>query len=298
MTSSELARVESRIPSRSEISDLAVLSNHLAKSGRFKDSTSGYQAFAKLLFGRDLGLSATAAMTGVHIIEGKPEISANVQAQMVNTYVGPDGERYRYRVREHDNEHCRIEFFQREAGQKWESLGCSKYTMADAKGAELAGKGTWRKHPRNMLFARAMSDGVAFLCPEVTNGVRVYHEGEIDVDGSQRDRPAPAAVMQDVPIDGEVVEGEVVDDGANDPTTTVRRPQLSEDLVTELVAARKAAGLPNEKVRAHLIDIGVEDVPAGNVSLKTIRSLTPTQASDLMDVFSAAIGPEASGGER
>jgi hypothetical protein len=30
-----------------------------------------------------------------------------------------------------------------------------------------------------MLFARAMSNGVAFNCPEVTGGIRVYHEGEI-----------------------------------------------------------------------------------------------------------------------
>lgn len=294
MSTTDIARVESRLPSRSEINDLAVLSNHLAKSGRFRDSTSGYQAFAKLLFGRDLGLSATAAMTGVHIIEGKPEISANVQAQMVNTYVGPDGERYRYRVREHDTEHCKVEFFQRERGKEWESLGFSEYTMADAKTAQLADKGTWKKHPRNMLFARAMSDGVAFLCPEVTNGVRTYHEGEIDIDGTQRDRPATSAVMQDVPIDAEVVEGTVVEEASNGSTATIRRPQLAEDLVQELVAAKKASGLSNEKVRAHLIDIGVDDVPEGNVSLKTIRSLTPTQASGLMDVFTDAIEAKGS----
>jgi hypothetical protein len=35
------------------------------------------------------------------------------------------------------------------------------------------------KFPRNMLFARAMSNGVKWYCPDVTSGVTVYSEGEI-----------------------------------------------------------------------------------------------------------------------
>jgi hypothetical protein len=288
MTSLELARVESRIPRKAEINDLGVLANHLAHSGMFKDAKGGAQAFAKLLFGRDLGLSATAAMTGVHIIEGKPEIGANLQAQMVKTYIGPEGERYDYKVLAHTAAECSIEFTRRRDGE-WSTLGASTYTMEDAKLAELAGRGPWKKHPRNMLFARAMSDGVAFHCPEVTNGIRTYHEGEIDVDGSVRAAQAQAPAAEDVVLE-EIVDGEIVEPAnGNGNGPEPERASLSPELVDELVAAKKTAGLPNERVREHLIGIGVEDVPAGNVSLKTIRALSEQQASDLLDVFTEAI---------
>lgn len=71
-------------------------------------------------------------------------------------------------------------------------------------------------------------------------------------------------------------------------------PQLPDELVNELVAAKKASGLTTDQVRSHLVAAGAADVPEGNVSLKTIRALTPSQASGLMDVFTAAA--EASAG--
>jgi hypothetical protein len=63
---------------------------------------------------------------------------------------------------------------------------------------------------------------------------------------------------------------------------------LSDERVNELVAAKKASGLTTDQVRSHLVAAGAADVPEGNVSLKTIRALTPQQAIGLMDVFTAA----------
>jgi hypothetical protein len=281
MTGTALQTSASRLPGRDEVNDLSLLANHLARSGFFKDARGGYQALAKLVFGRDLGLSATAAMTGVHIIEGKPEISANVQAQMVKTYIGPEGERFDYKVREHDEKHCTIEFLRRwERGGEWETLGIYTYTIEDAQRAGLAGRGVWTKHPRNMLFARAMSDGVAFHCPEVTNGIRTYHEGEIDVDGSLRDAQATAEASADVPLT--VIDADVIDDPGDEQPLRV-----SEAIVKDLVAAKQTAGKPDEWVRQQLIAIGAEHVPTGRVTLKTIRQLTEQQASDLLDVLIA-----------
>lgn len=263
MTTTDLARTESRIPTKTEIAEIATLGNHLARSGFFKDAKGGYQAFAKLLFGRDLGLSATAAMTGVHIIEGKPEISANVQAQMVKTYIGPEGERYDYKVLQHTSEVCSIEFFRRQPGGEWDSLGISEYTIADARTAELANKTVWKRHPRNMLFARAMSDGVAFYCPEVTNGIRTYHEGEIDVDGVQRGHAEAAPSAGDVPIpDGEVIEGEIVLDppaatngNGNGEASVVPAVQADPPQETEPLITAKQRGL----LHARCGDIGLDD---------------------------------------
>lgn len=207
----EPRRENPRIPASSEVAELGRLANLLARSGFFADARGGYQAFAKLLFGRDLGLSATAAMTGIHIVEGKPELSANIQAQMVRCYVGVGGERYDYRVissKDERHERCEIEFYRTLEGRR-ETLGTSEFTIEDAERAGLtrptrSGQpSNYAKFPPNMLFARAMSNGVAFHCPEVTRGIRVYHDGEIEV--------APTSLMAEMA--GELIpEAQIVGD--------------------------------------------------------------------------------------
>lgn len=303
----ELQRVPS-IPRGQELADLTTLGNHLGQSGFFKDVQTGYQAFAKLLFGRDLGLSATAAMTGVHIIEGKPEISANIQAQMVRTYIGPEGERYDYEVIEHSSKACRIRFSRRRDGE-WKVLGESEYSLNDAGLAGLAGKANWKKHPRNMLFARAMSDGVAFHCPEVTNGIRTYHEGEIDVDGSVR-AVAESAPLAEVPMEEvEVVDGVVVPEGAAEsasPQPTARTAGQS-----ERPATAKQKGMLRKKAET----AGLSAIAFANV-LKVAQGEPPSQSTDeaaavrfldraidrlparLVDAVIAGIADAASGGSQ
>lgn len=161
-----------------EINRLYRVSRALAASGMFKDATSADQAFAKILLGRDLGLSPTQALTGIHIVEGKPEIAAVTLAGFVQQH-----EDYDYEVIEHDADHCKIRFSRRNREGDWGVAGVSEFTMDDARKAQLVkehAKAPWNAHPRNMLFARAMSNGVKWFCAEVTRGVPVYHEGELE----------------------------------------------------------------------------------------------------------------------
>jgi hypothetical protein len=266
-----------QIPTGGEVDDLARLASHLARSGFFKDAAGGYQAFAKLLFGRDLGLSATAAMTGVHLVEGKPELSANLQAQMVRCYVGVHGERYDYKVlTPEDRRHveCKIVFYRVIEGRR-ELLGEEKFTMQDAERAELTrssrtGKpSNYLRYPRNMLFARAMSNGVAFHCPEVTGGIRVYHQGEIEPHTPAN--PGAAHTAAQIP-DAQVVEEHAPPDGESDPTRP-REPEPEPEAVsngeTAIVATpREGWGAVNEHgmlVRQIAKVRGVGDVELANL---------------------------------
>lgn len=263
------------MPSSTEITDLGTLANHLYKSGFFKDAGDGYKALAKLVFGRDLGLSATAAMTGIHIVEGKPEISANVQAQMVRTYVGPEGERYDYRVISHDAEHCEIEFSRRRDGE-WSVLGRSRYTIQDANRAGLSGKHVWKRHPMNMMFARAISDGVAFHCPEVTNGIRTYHEGEI---ATEVEPAAGAGVVMSGfaathPPDVEI-------GGAKPEPITEAVAMVSDEAVQEIVDLCKANKVTGELLRLQMIAIGVEDVPE-KIDVAVLCQMSAVQGEELL----------------
>lgn len=153
-----------------EIDRLYRISKGLALSGMFKDARQADQAFTKILLGRDLGLSPTQAMTGIHIVEGKPQVAATTLAMFVKQTDGCD-----YRVREHTEEACSIEFF-----QDGDSLGISSFTIQEARKAGLVRpRSPWENYPRNMLFARAMSNGVKWFVPQATAGIPVYYEGEI-----------------------------------------------------------------------------------------------------------------------
>jgi len=145
------------------------LSEIFAQSGYFSDARGAAQAAVKILAGRELGLPPIASMTGINIIKGKVSLSAVVMASVLKRTPG-----YDYKVVELSESICKIEFIH--SGQ---SLGVSKFDMQDAKQAGLLDSGMYKKYPRNMLFARAMSNGIRWYCPEVLGGP-AYTPGEIE----------------------------------------------------------------------------------------------------------------------
>lgn len=155
----------------------------LAASGYFDGKGDNAQAVAmmatKIMAGREMGFGPFASVNGIHIISGKPSIGANLMAAAVKNSV-----RYDYRVKEMSNDRCVLEFFGRE-GDKKVSIGVSEFTKQDA---EKAGTQNMNKFPRNMLFARALSNGVRWYCPDVFSGNNVYVPeelgAEVDSDGN------------------------------------------------------------------------------------------------------------------
>ncbi|MEH2467832.1 hypothetical protein [Nostoc sp.] len=180
------------------IDDLSRLSNMLAKSGFFADAKEAAQCGVKVLAGMELGFGAIAAMNGVHIINGKPSIGANLMAAAVKR-----SEKYNYRITRHDNNGCTIVFY-----ENGEVIGESIFTRDDAiASGALDGKNghTWKKFPRNMMFNRAMSNGVRWYCPDIFAGSVAYTPEELDlvvdeegntVDISIADQQPPLTVVQ------------------------------------------------------------------------------------------------------
>lgn len=183
----ELSRREDDMP-------LAQLGETFARAKWF--GLDPAQAVVKVLAGRELGLGAFASVTGIHLVQGRPELSANAQAVLLKK-----SGRYDYRVRELTEKVCAIEFFALDGGKR-ESLGVSTFTMQDAEKAKLNGKEVWRAFPRNMLFARALTNGVGWFCPDAFGGLRVYAEGEIG--GEER---APEVDEEPRAVRAEVVQG-------------------------------------------------------------------------------------------
>ena len=134
------------------------------------------QIAVKIMAGREMGYGPFASVRGIHVIQGTPALSANLMAAAVK-----GSGRYDYRIRTMTDTECAIEFFENMGGQR-DSLGMSTFTIADARKAQTK---NLDKFARNMLFARAMSNGVRWYCPDVFSGNAVYVPEELgaDVDG-------------------------------------------------------------------------------------------------------------------
>lgn len=176
MTQTNALAVRENSPIATKATDIDVfrLGEILAKSGYFQDATQTAQAVVKVLAGRELGFSEIASMSGIHIIKGKPVLSATLIACAVKRKGSP----YSFKVIKHTDETCVIDFF--EQGEK---IGESAFSLADAKTAGLlegANSHSWKKFPRNMLYARAMSNGAKWFCPDIFGGAVFYTPDELD----------------------------------------------------------------------------------------------------------------------
>jgi hypothetical protein len=213
------------------VDDVMRLGDVLARSGMFADARQGAQAVTKILAGAEMGFGAIAAMTGIHVINGRVSVGANLMASAVKK-----SGKYDYRVLEMSEQVCSIEFFQKEAG-KWESLGKSAFTAADAK---KAGTKNMDKYARNMLFARAMSNGVRWYCPDALGGAPVYTPEEMGADTDEEGNVIQAAAVE--------VETPVVTDGRYpvEPAGRITKTQMA--TIRELSKARWGEDYKDEGV--------------------------------------------------
>lgn len=139
------------------------MGNVFVKSGFFADTRDQAQAIVKILAGKELGISPIASMTGVYIVKGKPSMGANLIAACIK-----NSGRYNYKVITLNEKECEIDFYERfDVGEKMTKSGTSKFTIEDAK---KAGTQNIDKYPRNMLFARAMSNGAKWYCASIFSG--------------------------------------------------------------------------------------------------------------------------------
>jgi len=147
--------------------DMMNISKAFYESGMFTDIKSAAQAMVKISAGAEMGIPPFAAMSGIHIIQGKPTIGAGLMAANVKA-----SNKYDYKVVEQSEKVCSIDFYKGK-----EMLGNSTFTYEDAK---KAGTKNLDKFPKNMLFARAISNGVKWYTPDVFSGP-VYTPEEFDV---------------------------------------------------------------------------------------------------------------------
>jgi hypothetical protein len=143
-----------------------------AKSGMFSDVKTQAQAVVKILAGKEMGLTPFESMNNIYIVNNKLAVMSNAMASIVKK-----GGKYDYKVVKLDNEECVLKFFRMNGEAK--ELGESTFTFKDAAKAGLVNKDVWKNYPRNMLFSRALSNGVRWFCPDAACGYTVEELEEI-----------------------------------------------------------------------------------------------------------------------
>ena len=141
------------------VDELHQLGKMCSSSGFFNDSRQAAQAMVKIAAGQELGLAPIQSMTGIHVIKNRVTLSANLMAALLKK-AG-----YRWKMKKFDAQECELIMFD----PSGEELGPSSFSMKDAQAAKL-NTDNWKKYPRNMLFARAISNAARWYAPEVITG--------------------------------------------------------------------------------------------------------------------------------
>lgn len=191
-------------------------------------------------YGRMIGLAPMAAITGVHIIEGKPTASAALISALVR--------RAGHKLRITGNDTTATAEIIRADDPTYTFT--ATWTLDRAKQADLAGKGTWKKYPAAMLKARAITEAARDACEEALLGLHYTPEelgADVDADGAPvvvtvhpestpRERDAARRLGQ--------TPAEPVDDAI-----IVHEPKTYEDYLGDIMNAETRDSLENVKTQ-------------------------------------------------
>lgn len=183
----------------------------LHASGFFTDVKTQAQAMVKVMAGAEIGLPPFASMTGIHIVQGKPVIGANLIATLVK-----NDPRYDYRVKVADSRQCILAWYEGS-----HPVGESSFTIDEANAAGLTNKPTWKAYTSDMLFARALTRGARRYAPGIFGGSPIYTPDELGVDTDEEGHiisgeivnvtPAPAAAPTQIDASRTYADGTAVD---------------------------------------------------------------------------------------
>ncbi len=182
-----------------EVNDLA---ERFAKSSLLPKSMQGKAAdvLVTIMAGQEMGLSPMASLRAIHVIEGKPVLSAD---GMIALVLGSGKAVYFERVEESDTS---VTYETLRVGSKTPRR-CT-WTMQMAKVAGLNLKDNWRQYPRAMLASRAKSELARDVYPDVLAGV--YSDDEISTTERPAYTPPPSSKFDTSDaVDAEIVEADV-----------------------------------------------------------------------------------------
>lgn len=212
------------------LSDVLRLADTLAQArGGFIPShfQNSAQVAAVILAGRELGVGPMAALRSFYLVNGKLGMDASfVSGRMLAHGVGLEWLR--------DDDECASVRLSRAGMPPY----VSTFTRQDAERAGLWGSATWRKYPRAMLRARAITAGARAYAADCFAG-SVYTPDELRSGNGGDDRDEqPAQRVQQPAERVEATAPPAVIEAHGEPAT---QPAAADDVCARIVAAYDVA---------------------------------------------------------
>lgn len=210
------------------------------------------QAAIIALKGRELGIPFMQALSHIHVINGKPSMSAEMMQALARRNLPG----LVINIIESTHEKAQIEFLRPEKGSKPYT---SIFTIQDAQRAELMNKTVWKQYPSAMLWSRAISAGLRKVCPEALMGVSYTPEelgGHVDQEGniiettSRKVESAPTLAIHTKKV-SEFDANDLPDLDANNPVDVASVVSVSDgsniknQVITDKQREKLFAMLPN-----------------------------------------------------
>lgn len=220
-------------------------------------------------YGDALGVKPMTAITGIHVIQGKPTLSADLMAALIRRA----GHKLRVRV-----EQGPVAIAQVIRADDPDFTFQCRWDMDRAKAAGLLGKDNWQNHPTAMLKARAISEVAREACSEVLNGL-IYTPEELG-----------AAVDGDgTVVDVDTAIGEIKDVGDVHAMADDYADHLAEETANALITPSQL-----KKIGAIMREAGIEDREDRLQYVRTVigrdvdssKKLTRDEASAVIDALS------------
>ena len=251
---SDIAKVEP-----TTLDSKVTYAKHLAQAGLLPKAYQGQPANLLLAmeYADALGIPTMTAISGVHIVDGKPTASSGLMSALVRRaghklrVTGDDTQATAEIIRADDPD-----FTFR-----------SVWTMERAKAAGLAGKGVWKAYPAAMLKARAISEVARDACQEALSGV-IYTPEELgaSVTVTADGEMAPADLA---PEPADIVDAEVVEED----TSTADRDWARDIATAKDVGTLRA--LWAEAKAADVLDVYGQDITDKVAALKSATPIPP-----------------------
>ena len=314
------------------LADKVEYAQHLASSALLPKQ---YQRQpANLLFAIEyadmLQLPPMAAITGIHVIEGKPSASSALISALVR--------RAGHRLRVKGNDQKAVAQIVRSDDPEFTFE--VEWTLERAKAAGLTGKDVWKKYPAAMLKARAISEVAREACEEALAGMytpeelgaEVNADGEFIVEQITDERPEHRPGMSLREAAGQApeathTEDEIASPAAEQASVNARTAPSSSDTadaevvpqrgtitdaqIRKLAVAMKAAGITErQEALDYVMSVIGRDVASRNELSKEEASLVIDQLDKLIrteagptntetsEVLDAEVVEDPAGGEQ
>lgn len=238
--------------------DLNDAASLIFKSKVFGDIASQEAAAIKIIAGAEKGFTPFQSMSMFDFIQGRPTLNAHGKATLINS----SGD-FRLKIVELTATRCEIDVLHK-TGDEWKKVNTSSFTIEDAATAELTtgnNKHSWKKYPRNMLFARCVSNIWRWDCAELNT--RKIDPEQIN------EFTADELAEED---DSNVVEGEIVVDGETVDTAT-----------GEVIDAEPVVETESDRLRASILSLCSELNATGLDSIKWANKTLNEYIGEMFD---------------